>query len=174
MSSDPDFHGTDSDSNFKSSSPSADSDSDFTSSSPDLHCADADFLTQLECACREGKATLVRTLIREHKADVCVLNESDTLSVAALYGKEEVALMLINEFGCDTNVKGALGGSLLHLACLGGNVSLVRTLISDHNTDVNALDNNNDTPLHVAAVCGKEEVALMLTNSVVTPMSRVL
>ena len=52
---------------------------------------------------------------------------------------------------------------MLHYACLGDNISLVRTLISDHNADVNALD-DNDTPLHVAALCGKEEVALMLIN----------
>ncbi len=50
----------------------------------------------------------------------------------------------------------------LHHACEEGNVSLVRTMICEHNADVTARDDNNHTPLHVAALCGKEEVALAL------------
>ena len=112
-----------------------------------------------------------------------------SLHMAALCGKDEVTLTLINEFGCDTKVRGALGRSLLHSACGGGSVSLVRTLIHErnadinarddnkcqhwvvvrtlireYNADVNARDDNNDTPLHVAALCGKDEVALTLIN----------
>ena len=71
--------------------------------------------------------------------------------MAALSGKDEVALTLINEFGCDTKVRGALGRSLLHSACNGGSVNLVRTLIREHNADINARDDENNTPLHVAA-----------------------
>ena len=66
--------------------------------------------------------------------------------------------------GCDTKVKGKFGRSLLHHACGGGNVSLVRKLILEHKADVNARDDENNTPLHVAAFCGKEEVVLALIN----------
>ena len=63
--------------------------------------------------------------------------------------------------GCDINVKGGLGQSLLHLAC---NVSLVQTLIQDHNANINVRDNQNNTPLHMAALGAKKEVALFLLN----------
>ena len=76
-----------------------------------------------------------------------------------------MALALINEFGCDTSIKGFNGRSLLHSACQGGSVSLVRTLIQEHNADTNAESNDqNNTPLHIAASNGKEEVALALIN----------
>ena len=57
--------------------------------------------------------------------------------MAALGGKEEEAMALINEFQCDINVKGSLGVSLLHFACGGGNVNLVKTLLLDHKADAN-------------------------------------
>ena len=46
----------------------------------------------------------------------------------------------------------------------GGSVSLVRTLIQKHNADTNAKNDKNNTPLHIAALNGKEEVALALIN----------
>ena len=55
-----------------------------------------------------------------------------------------------------------MGRSLLHNACKGGNVNLVKTLIREHKADVYALDDENNTPLHVASLSGKEEVVLSL------------
>ena len=53
---------------------------------------------------------------------------------------------------------------MLHNACKGGCVALVRTLIRDHNADVNAQENSNETPLHVAAANGKDAILLVLIN----------
>ena len=52
----------------------------------------------------------------------------------------------------------------LHSACKRGDVSLVRKLINEHKINVNARDDHNDTPLLVAALNRKEEVALALIN----------
>lgn len=60
--------------------------------------------------------------------------------MAALNGNDEVALALVSEFGCDIEVKGNLGRSLLHSACKGGNLNLVRMLICEHHADTNARD----------------------------------
>ncbi len=43
-------------------------------------------------------------------------------------------------------------------------MSLVRTLVHEYKADINARDDNNDTPLNVAALAGKEEVVLVLTK----------
>ena len=91
-------------------------------------------------------------MIREHKVDVNARDEHNTPpDVAAFSGKAEVALCLIREFGCDPNVRGQFGRSVLHHACAGGSVSLVQTLIREHKADVHARDNDNSTPLFLAA-----------------------
>ena len=50
------------------------------------------------------------------------------------------------------------GRSLLHQACCSGSVSQVQILIRKHMADVNARDDQNNTPLCVAALSGKTEV----------------
>ncbi len=51
--------------------------------------------------------SLVRTLISKFKADVNARDDYDhtPLYVAVSHGKKEVVLALIEEFGCDINVK---------------------------------------------------------------------
>ena len=120
----------------------------------------------LHDACQGGNVTLVQTLIREHKADISARDDTNNIPIviAARYGKLEVALCLINEFGYDTNLRGIDGRSLLHDACEGGNVTLVQTLIQEHKADINARDETKDTPLRLAASTGNGDVVLCLIN----------
>ncbi len=74
---------------------------------------------------------------------------STPLHAAAGTGREEVVLALIIEFGCNISVKVCLGRSLLHYACQGGNVSLVRTLINQELMSVLEVNDNGDTSLHI-------------------------
>ena len=126
----------------------------------------------LHCACKGGNVSLVQTLIQEHKADIICDHGADgnlrdyknstALNLAALGGKKELALYLMNNYSCDPTVRGQFGRSVLHDACAGGNVSLVQYLIQNQKLDINLRDDNNDTPLHVAAFNGKDEVASCL------------
>ena len=117
-------------------------------------------------SCERGNLISVQSLIHDYHADINARDDSDNtpLHVAALNGKEEVALSLINEFSCDINVRGGLGRSLLHEACRGGNISLVQSLICDYNADINARDDENDMPLHVAALSGDEKITSLLID----------
>ena len=67
----------------------------------------------LHSACQGGSVSLVQTLIREHKADANAQDDNNNtpLNLAAISGKADVALSLINEFGCDPNVRGQFGRS---------------------------------------------------------------
>ena len=71
-------------------------------------------------------------------------------------------MTLLTEFNCDPNIKGWKGRSLLHQACQGGNVSLVKSLLLKYKADINARDDDNEAPIHVAAFSGKEEVVMTL------------
>ena len=57
----------------------------------------------LHDACQGGNVTLVQALIREHKADISARDDDNNkpLGIAAVSGILDVALCLINEFGCD-------------------------------------------------------------------------
>ena len=120
----------------------------------------------LHNACEGGSVSLVQNLIRKYQADTnCVDDRNNTpLYIAAYHGKVEVAMCLINEFGCAVKpaVKDQLGDSLLHHACFGGSVDLVKFLIEKHKEDVNARNDQGNTPLCYAAVSGSVEVALLL------------
>ena len=131
----------------------------------DINIRDPSGKTLLHRVCKSGSVSLIRSLIHDYNADTNAIdNENNTsLHVAALHGRKEVAYFLIKELGYDiSNTKCYLGRSLLHLACIGGNVSLVKSLIHDHNADITARDDGNNTPLHVAALNGKKEIALFL------------
>ena len=119
----------------------------------------------LHSACIGGNYSLVKKLIYRMDTKVLDDNNNTPLHDAALSGNEEITLALINEFGFQSEVTGHRGQSLLHSACIGGNVSLIRSLLLDYyNQDINATDDRNNTPLHVAALNGKTEVVLALVD----------
>ena len=68
----------------------------------------------------------------------------------------------MRDLHCDPKVKGMTERSLLHSACEGGNIDLVRTLIEEFHADVNDISELHYTPLHTAALHGKLEVVLLL------------
>ena len=121
----------------------------------------------LHVACEKGNLSLVRTLIRDYHAD---LNDKDRFGetpfiLALEYERDEVMLVLISEFGCDpTNIKDRYGVSPLHVACMKGNLSLVRTLICDYHADLNDKDEFDNTPITSAIENERNEVMLVLIN----------
>jgi ankyrin repeat protein len=68
-------------------------------------------------------------------------------------GDITVLMYLLNQKSIDVNVKGKRGGTLLHTACININTLLIdvfKLLIETMGCDVNAQNNDNDTPLHNA------------------------
>ena len=81
------------------------------------------------------------------------------LHLAAGRGHMGVTMILIND---NPNESGCDGRTLLHSACIGGNIELVNKLISDFNFNPLSLDDNGFTSLDIAALCGQGEVVKVL------------
>ena len=110
----------------------------------------------MHIACKRGWVNLVRALVQKHGTGILTArdDEGDTpLHIAVMNGREYLVLALINEFGCDVNVTGHLGRSLLHSACASNYFSLVRLVLRYISPWV--VDDNGDTPLHICARLGK-------------------
>ena len=127
----------------------------------DVNCVDSNGWTPLHHACSEGQLDAVRMLIVEFKVDV--VKNNTALHVAALSGKEAVALALFREFGCSTSFRGEMGRSVLHSACEGGNASLVRYFINEISHLV--VDNDGNTPLHLSSRRGHSGCVQALLKS---------
>ena len=123
--------------------------------------------TVLHNACKGGCVALVRTLIRNHNADVNAQDEHNytPLHTAAESRNTDTALVLINEFGCDTNVRDGGGWTFLHTACYFGRANIVKSAGPCISPLV--LDNDGNTPLHLASMEKRKECveALLLLDA---------
>ena len=120
--------------------------------------------TPLHRASAAGDVDAVRKLVRSG-ADVNARtsNNNTPINAAALRGKMEVIKVLVKEFGFSPHTKGRCGRTPLHQACEGGHVDVARKLVTEYCADVNARDDNNETPLGLAAqFSGKMELIKML------------
>ena len=96
----------------------------------DINPKDAIGRTILHLACYAGNTSLVRHLVTKYSCDLNARdnNGNTPFTYAGLGGSVECLELLINEFHGDINTKGANGLTILHMACILGQTSLVRHL----------------------------------------------
>ena len=133
------------------------------------------------CVVGEGKRKLLEDLVykyyndqkaQEETAQLLLTKFKDVIDnsgdlnyyplfLAAVFGLGDVTNSLIRDIA-NTNIKGFNNLTILHAACFGGTTELVENLISKHNLDPLAKDDDGDTPLHIAAWCGHVETVRRL------------
>ena len=87
------------------------------------------------------------------------------LKIALNNKNDEVILYIITKLKCDPNIKGGYyHRSPLHVACMNGNLSLVRTLIHNYDEDLNDKDYFGYTPFVLALKNERDEVMLVLIS----------
>jgi cytohesin len=114
----------------------------------------------------------VAQLLLERGADVNAPDKDNgtPLHLASCYGRIEIARVLLDG-GAATNSKGNRGRSPLHVVAEGGNFYSRDTdapaaqLLLERGADVNALDDDDQTPLHLASYFVRAEMVLVLLKA---------
>ncbi|XP_062711316.1 uncharacterized protein LOC115254290 [Aedes albopictus] len=135
--------------------------------SADYKIANADGQTLIHLAAIGGNMEIVQMLIDDYTADVNVQdnNGNTPLLLAASNCKWEMVKMLIDKdskYSADYKIANKKGQTLIHFAAKRGNKVIVQVLIDAYAADVNAQDNNGNTPLLLAAGYGKLDMVKML------------
>jgi len=129
--------------------------------------------TPLMVAARHGLTETVTMLI-ESGADVRQVSENGNtaLHIAADSGRRETVKVLLDA-GADCNVRNSYGESPLHRGVLSRDDMTVRILIGDPVrdplSDIEGLDRNDMTPLHLATKWSSEAVVNVLLDAGADP-----
>ncbi|XP_048237152.1 serine/threonine-protein phosphatase 6 regulatory ankyrin repeat subunit A-like [Haliotis rufescens] len=122
----------------------------------DLTTTDDNNDTILHLASQGGNCSIVEYLI-EKQFDINCRGKNDLTTVmsAAWSGKKD-AFELLSSKQDSMSVYNVYRDTILHLACEGGNISIVQSLLL--RIDVNIRGKNGRTPVMAAAVAGKKDV----------------
>ncbi|XP_071098479.1 serine/threonine-protein phosphatase 6 regulatory ankyrin repeat subunit B-like [Haliotis cracherodii] len=122
----------------------------------DLTTVDDNNDTILHLASQGGNCFIVEDLI-EKQFDISCRGKNDFTSVmsAAWSGKKD-AFELLSSKQDSMSAYNVYRDTILHLACEGGNISIVQSLLL--RIDVNIRGKNGRTPVMAAAVAGKKDV----------------
>lgn len=144
----------------------------FKKAQVDLHPKDNRGLTPLHWAAMKGHTKVLEKLLKEPNINMSIVdhNGNTALLWAAYCGKLEILKVIVEHIKENEVWKRNNDGSnILHLASKRGHGKVVRWLVtSAHpklNLDVNAVDNNHATALHLAISEGCLDVAEALAES---------
>ncbi|XP_046548455.1 ankyrin-3-like [Haliotis rubra] len=125
----------------------------------DLSVVDEDGDNILHVACRGGNVKIVNYILMQNIVDINSKDDEEMTPVmlAASHGKREVFDILVIK-GADLSVVDKDGDNILHVACRGGNVKIVNYILMQNIVDINSKDDEEMTPVMLAAYHGKREV----------------
>ena len=136
-----------------------------TDKGTDIQLKTKDGQNCLHIATANGHLNLCKTLIEEHNFDV---QETDNDGWTALHesgGKGNNKLFkFFTEKGTDIQLKTKDGQNCLHIAAENGHLNLCKTLVEEHNFDVQLADSYGWTALHRSAKKGRYELLQFLTD----------
>ncbi|XP_048249040.1 serine/threonine-protein phosphatase 6 regulatory ankyrin repeat subunit A-like [Haliotis rufescens] len=120
----------------------------------------------LHYACYSGLVELVKFVLSEKMADVNSRGEGYRTPVmaAAWYGHREVVELLIRE-GADVSLVDSDSDNILHWACEGGDVEMVKFVLSQEMADINSRGKESRTPVMEASLYKRREVVELLVRA---------
>ncbi|XP_046562227.1 putative ankyrin repeat protein RF_0381 [Haliotis rubra] len=125
----------------------------------DLSVVDAESNTVLHLACEGGNLDIIETVLVQDTVDINSLGGQDRTPAmkAALKGHKHVLDLLVRK-GADLSHVDFLHNTILHLACEGGNLDIVKHILTQNTVNINSLGENDWTPAMKAANKGHKDV----------------
>ncbi|XP_071099055.1 serine/threonine-protein phosphatase 6 regulatory ankyrin repeat subunit B-like [Haliotis cracherodii] len=128
----------------------------------DLTLTDDNDNNILHLACHGGNVSIVQLLLPKFDINSRGNNGWTPVMCAAVSGVESVFHRLVSQ-GADLTLRDDYTNHVFHLACIGGNISIVKHLLSG--TDINCLGNHGRTAIMIAALLSKPALfKLLLTK----------
>ncbi|XP_048247108.1 ankyrin repeat domain-containing protein 50-like isoform X1 [Haliotis rufescens] len=119
--------------------------------------------TDLHDACNRGNLSQVKSILSQGSVDIDRRGTDGRTAVmlAAHWGNSAIFNVII-EKKPDVSKFDKLGNSILHLACLGGDMKIVKYVLSQNMADINSKNQNGETPVMLAALQGQKQLLLFL------------
>ncbi|XP_067650463.1 ankyrin repeat domain-containing protein 50-like [Haliotis asinina] len=131
----------------------------------DVYQVDNDDFSILHWACRGGHVDMVKHIVAKYSADINrkAKRGEVPLMTAAYNGHSDVVDFLVNK-GADVSQLDDNDCNVLHWACRGGHVGMVKHLVSEYTVDVNGKAKMGKVPLMTAAYFGDRDVFDVLVS----------
>ncbi|XP_046543661.1 ankyrin repeat domain-containing protein 50-like [Haliotis rubra] len=119
----------------------------------------------LHWACTAGRVGIVKYLLTLSSVDINSRGEDGMtpLMAAVEYEHRDVFELLVS-MGANMSQVDDDGNSVLHFACRGGHLDLVKYLLSQSSVDINSWDRDGKTPLMKAVICRQRDVLELLVR----------
>ncbi|XP_067661803.1 ankyrin repeat domain-containing protein 50-like [Haliotis asinina] len=120
----------------------------------------------LHYACRGGNVEMVKYVLSQKMVNINSrgFQEMSPLMRAALMGHTDVIKLLVSK-GADVTQLDGGGDNILHYACRGGNVEVVKYVLSLNMVNINSRGFQTMTPILGAALKGHKDVVELLVNT---------
>ena len=137
----------------------------FTSERIDIFHKTTCGMNCLHIAAVSGHVSLCKSLINMHNFDLNIANNNGftALHCSAQNGSYELLKFFV-EKGTNIFSKTERGMNCLHIAALSGHLDLCKTLINEHNFDVNMTDSEGFTALHFSAENGSYDLVKLFAD----------
>ncbi|XP_067660118.1 putative ankyrin repeat protein RF_0381 [Haliotis asinina] len=132
-----------------------------------LSLVDYDEETIFQLSCEGGNVDIIKYVLAHENVDINGRDGSGLTTVMyAVISEQDDVYDLLVKWGADLSLLDKDNNNILHLACGGDNVEIVRHLLTHNIVDINSRNGEDRTPAMIAARCGHEAIFFLLADHV--------